>query len=210
MIFRVKSSSDEKIDEVYKEAIREMEKFFGIKWTHRRPNIFIVPDRRTIDPLLGYKTPKWLVAWAEGKDVFILDRKSYGKESVHKYSWKKYVAAIKHELAHSFLNSLFNTQNMPGWLLEGLAMYLSEKERCSKMPKKFSSFLEFYTKNGPGIYKESGHAVYLLIKRFGRGKILKLLKCASYIKTKKEFYFQFERIYGFKLNYTNFNKLLKL
>jgi len=42
-----------------------------------RPNIIIVPDRKTIDLIKEQKTEDWYVGWCSGRDVYILDRNNY-------------------------------------------------------------------------------------------------------------------------------------
>ncbi len=47
-------------------------------------------------------SPAWSVGWVNGKDVYLLDKNSFEKESSHAYSDEKYFFLMKHELAHAY------------------------------------------------------------------------------------------------------------
>ena len=211
MIFELKEKKDKILEETYKQSMKELDKFFEINWNTERPKVFILKDRKMIDSMKDYKTQRWIVAFEQGKNVFLLDKKNYNKESSHKYNLKDYKEILKHELTHAYTNALFSGDEMIFWLFEGCSMYLGNKDKYTYPPVnfKFKNFLKYYNKTDSGVYLESGYTVGLLIKHFGKEKILKLFKKSKYVRSKKEFYSVFEKIYGFKLNYTNFNKLLK-
>ena len=60
MIHKVKLFKDSFVEESYKKAMKELGKFYNIKWTGKYPRIFIVDDRKTIDSLWGRKTESWI------------------------------------------------------------------------------------------------------------------------------------------------------
>jgi len=84
--------------------------------------------------------------------------------------------------------------------------YGSGQNRFNKKPVKFASFLEFYDIGDKGIYEESGFAVMFLVDKFGKGKLLELIKSLRTIFTKEDFYKTFKDIYGFEPSYESFNK----
>ena len=70
---------------------------------------------------------------------------------------------------------------------------------------KFKKFLSFYDNYGKEIYNESGFVIEFLFTKFGKTKLIKLLKVANR-NNKKDFYGKFKGIYGFDLNYNEINK----
>src|SRR4030065_1782845 len=95
MAFIIKSKKDKLLQKIYNSSMRDINKFFGVDWKFNKPNLFVVPDRKTIDLLLGRKTEDWIVGWSKGKDAYILDRNNLEKESSHKYYPEVYSALIK-------------------------------------------------------------------------------------------------------------------
>ena len=70
--------------------------------------------------------------------------------------------------------------------------------------------MSFYDKGGAaGVYEESGFVVELLVNKFGKTKLLKLIKTLHTTNSEKQFKKLFKDIYGFNLNYREINKLLK-
>lgn len=212
MFFDISSKEDVFLKKVYDSSMKDLGKFFRINWTENKPSILLISDRKTVDLFIGRKTENWIVGWVNGNFVCLLDRKNYEKESCHEYSDSEYSALIKHELAHLFtqiISKIRNKPSYPKWLFEGIAIYLSGQNAFKKRPEKFSKFLDFYEKVGKGIYHESGFVVEFLVKKFGRQKLIKLLKSIKEIDSKKEFNKKFKEIYEFDLNYINFNEFLK-
>ncbi|MAG01740.1 hypothetical protein CMI42_00210 [Candidatus Pacearchaeota archaeon] len=208
MTFSIQYIDDEKIEKDYKKAISELGNFFELNWEFNKPRIFLVKNRVTIDKILGKKTEDWVVGFVNKADVYMLDRENYEKESCHKFSEEEYSKTIKHELAHSFFQVISGFKNKPDWLWEGMAIYLSDQDETKNKPKEFSEFLDYYEKSGPGVYKESGFVVKLLVEKFGKQKILELIKSLMSINSKKEFQDKFKAVYGFELNYGNINEQL--
>lgn len=206
MVFQVKLRKDRFADRIFGKAMKELGGFFGRKLENNQPNIFIVPDRNSIDLLFGMKTERWIVGWINGTDLFVLDRKNYEKESCNKYSEKDYEALIKHELTHIFFGVLSGSRQQPLWLSEGLAVYLSGQNGQFRRPEKFVRFLRYYKNSDLHIYKESGFAVEFLVKKFGKKKLLRLIKSLKEVDSEKKFSEKFKDIYGFDLTYQNFNE----
>ncbi|MFA4953520.1 MAG: hypothetical protein WC584_04820 [Candidatus Pacearchaeota archaeon] len=209
MIFELKVRKDKKIESFYKRAVKEIDNFFRINWKINKPKIFLMKDREAINELRGDKTEDWVVGWTRYLHIFILDNKNYEKESRHKYSDQEYFSLIKHELSHCFFqvySGIIDNPIKPKWLSEGVAIYLSGQNKIKKKPIKFSEFLEFYNQGGRGIYKESGFFIEFLIKRYGKRRLLNLIKFLKKIKSEKDFNKKFKGIYGFNLNYKEINK----
>lgn len=205
MIFDVRFREDEFIKKGYEKAMKELNDFFEINWQRNKPKIFLMADRKTIDEHRQAKTEKWNTGYVSNNDLFILAPENYNKESTHNFSEKEYFSLIKHELAHLFELVLSKNKKMPDWIWEGLALYLAGQVNDNKKPPKLSNFLDYYDKSGKGVYAEAGFAVKFLIEKYGKEKILKLLKEIKNLNSKEDFYRAFKAIYGFDLDYKNFN-----
>ena len=191
--------------------MKELDDFFSLNWKRNKPRIFLVKDRESINKLMGQKTQDWVVGWVNNTNVFILDKDTYEKESCHKYSEKEYFSLIKHELTHVFTqvySGISNRSIEPNWLWEGIAIYLSDQNKTKKKPNQLKEFLQHYSQDNKSssVYKESGFAVEFLVKNFGKQKLLKLIKSLKNINSKEKFAKKFKEIYGFELNYKNFQK----
>lgn len=164
-------------------------------------------DRRTIDSLYEKKTEHWIIGFNDKRYVFALDNASMEKESSHrKRSPEEYASLITHEMCHAFFNKLSEGVTKPKWLNEGVSIYISGQIKLK--PKHFTEFLEFFDQGGRGVYGEAGYAVKLLVEKYGKDKLLKLIKELKSVKTKKSFDAKFKKIYVFKPTYKNFNALL--
>ncbi|MFA5061497.1 MAG: hypothetical protein WC494_04265 [Candidatus Pacearchaeota archaeon] len=207
MVFKISKIEDSKLDEVYETSMKELDSFFELGWKYNRPNLVLVPDRKTINSLKGKETEEWVVGWTNGNTVYMLSDKNYETESNHKYSDEEYFALLKHELAHCFSHIISGFCQKPIWLLEGLSIFLSGQLKLRPKPEKYSKFIEFYEKGGKGVYSESGFAVEFLVQKYGKQKILQLLKKAKESNSKKDFADLFKSIYDFELSYDNFEIL---
>lgn len=206
----VKKSNNKKIKSFYNKAIKDLDIFYQIKWNENMPRVFLIKSRKEYDTLYGHKTEQWVVGSTMGSQnkVYLLRPDVYEKESNHKYSDLEYETLLRHEISHLY-SRIFYSDYKPRWLLEGIAIYSSGQLELKRKVKEFKYFLEFFEKGGTGVYDESGWAVLILDKEFGRKKLLKLLKSLNGFKDKKEFNKIFKKIYGFDLKYKWFNARIK-
>jgi len=185
---------------------RVLEEFFGIK-LDVSPEIIFVKTREEIDGLKGKKTEPWVVGWADSGNIYVLDKDNFEKESNHKYNEESYIALIKHELAHLFFSKLSKGRKRPYWLNEGVSIYVSGQLKFKKKIEKFEEFLDFGEKSGKGIYRESGFFIELLVDKFGKEKLLELIRRLSEINSEESFKKLFKEIYGFELDYGEINRM---
>jgi hypothetical protein len=212
MPLKVESFEDELIDKICKESTDDLNKFYEIDWVHHLPVVIVVKDRKSIDLLEGEKTEPWIVGLTERNKIFILDHNNLSTDSDHIYSPEKYHSLLKHEISHAFYSILSGNNMKPVWLCEGTAIYTSgqNSENSEKHSKKhFKEFLSFYENGGKGVYAESGFAVELLVKGFGKQKLLDLIKGLRSIASQKDFTALFIQIYGMEPTYEKFNELLE-
>lgn len=206
----VEKSNNKKINSFYNKAIKDLDIFYQIKWNENMPMVFLIRSRKEYDTLYGHKTEQWVVGSTMGSQdkVYLLHPDVYEKESNHKYSDKEYETLLRHEISHLY-SRIFYSDYKPRWLLEGIAIYSSGQLELKRKVKEFKYFLEFFEKGGTGVYDESGWAVLILDKEFGRKKLLKLLKSLNGFKDREEFNKIFKKIYGFDLKYKWFNERIK-
>ena len=205
-VFKVIPQKDELLEEIFKESMKELNEFYEINWVHHLPIIMVVDGRTTIDGLKQEKSQPWSIGWSEGKTIYVLDRNNLEKESSHKYRLDTYSALIKHEISHSFYNILSGNQHKPVWLCEGTAIYTSGQNKFKKTPTEFKEFLEFYDQGGSDVYHESGFFVQMLVEKFGKQKLLELIRESRNANTEEAFNKLFSEKYGFELNYDEVNK----
>lgn len=205
MIFEIQAAKNTYYKKIYTQSIRELEAFFGIRLRAPRPSVYLAADRITIDRLAGRKTPGWMIGWIDGRKVYVLSAKNFERYSTHKYSPGRYYRLMKHELAHIYYHELSGGVNGPDWLWEGTAMHVAGQVEPEDGSFKFKDFLRFYKKTGPGVYNEAGYAVEFLVKKYGKSRLLRLIRSLDKADTKDKFVKIFKKIYGFELNYKNFN-----
>ncbi len=217
MIFSIKTKEDNFIEDSYQKSMCELNTFFGINWVENTPNIFIAPNRKEFDNLLGHPTEDWLIGYGVSKSIYILDKYSIKKHSNHQFSNQKYQQLIKHELCHLFQEAVSKYLH-PVWLSEGLSVYLSEE--TDDVKREFTSFLNNYFITEKSSYDEGSYFVRFLIQKFGKNKFIHFLYKISelnYItsddknlirnqnKFKKDFNCLFKKIFKFDLNYRSIN-----
>lgn len=211
MIFELKRKKDKELELMYEKAMNELDSFYKLNWKRNTPKIILLKNRKEIDTFNNKETPDWMVGWAEGNNIYLLDRKNYEKESSHKYSKETYFRLLKHELSHLFFEivSGANTRNQFIWLNEGVAGCLSEQYKEKNKPQKFEKFLAQYSNWKGDAYNESTYAVKSLIDNLGDEKLLSLIKSLSSVKSKEDFEMLFKEIYGEKPSYEFFNSLIQ-
>jgi hypothetical protein len=206
--YRLQEVKSKKIDDTYKKSLKELEEFYGIK-LKETPNIMIIKDLDQMKKLRGKNIPEWVTGfyypWLNS--IFTMNEKNFKKHKISKKA--RYAKLIKHELSHMFIYDLAGKKSPPSWFAEGLAMYTDGGLHWRKKPEKFEKFIEIHKSGNKDVYKEAGFVVELLINKFGKNKILKLLKKQKEVKSKKDFKRVFEQIYKFKINYKNFNNLYR-
>ncbi|MEI7480289.1 MAG: hypothetical protein WCJ59_01555 [bacterium] len=214
MFLEFKTIENEKFEKEFKQMMDELNNFYDINWVHHLPKIYFLDSRAQIDYIWGEKTLPYIVGWARNHDtIFVLKNEKMVTESAHKqHSDGQYYSLIKHELSHCFftIESKYTENSFPKWLWEGVAIYTSGQLVFKDKIVEFKEFLDHYD-NGfaPAIYKEAGFAVEILVNKFGKKKLLSLIKNLKNLSTKELFDRAFEKEYGFKPSHEQFNLLLK-
>lgn len=191
--------------------MRELEEFYGFKWSFNRPKIVQVPDRNTIDQLWQKKSESWQIGWVNGQFIFVLDNEKMEKESSHKkHSKSEYYALVKHELGHAFFRIMSKGGHGPKWLWEGVAIYSSGQHKIWNKGSRITYFEKFLD-NDPhnGLYQEAGWVIATLLDKFGKQKLFDLIKDLPKSEDYKKFEKHFKKVYGFLPRYKELNKIAK-
>lgn len=193
-------------------AYNENRKFFGKNCKFFK--ILIANTEREFRKLSG----KFYSPWAKGVSVkgkFIVIR---CPELFHKTYLKfggtfKFEALLAHEINHIFANHL-NLYEGPYWFTEGIAMYVAGQipgkvyKNDVEITKEKAKSMMFYRlimrKLCMDMYVFHYLGVDYLIKKFGREKLLELIRLQFKDMKKKEYEGLFKKVYG-----VSYNKFIK-
>jgi len=182
---------------------KELKSFFGV--TIENPFVFFIESRRDMDRIIGRKTKQWESGWAENNSIFILNPKIYTKESSHKdieHFWQ----VLKHEYCHLYFTKITGG-SLPKWLNEGLACYMADQVKKVPTKKKLLKVFDYYSKSDSRIYSIGYSWTKLLIDRFGKRKLLKLIKSVDCDTSERKFAKKFYQVYGFNYSKKDFDKV---
>lgn len=184
--------------------IQELEEFFEIKAPDYE--IAIANSREEFNILTGRQSSEpWMAGWANGSNIVVInpDKIEELTSGIHKSD--SHSNRLKHELAHLFYNKLSSGSHVPVWLNEGLAYYLDGRGGA---PPKFKEnkydALKYFHNNFDGhVYRPGSFMVKALLDKFGKRKLLKLIKLIRPGITENDFNNLFQKIYGFSLTEEN-------
>jgi len=210
MIYKLQYSQSPSIESILKDASLKLKRFFGMTLKPGFPRLILVPDRRTIDRLRGNRTKAWVVGWVDdGQNIFMLKQSAFPRHSSHPSSKSHFSSLLVHELVHVYTLELTkNSPAVPAWVLEGLAVYLSGQNTHLQRPKRFRYFLKKFEDYPAEIYSEAPFAIEALIKRYGRKRLLSLLRALASAKNGRDFIEAFHKSFGFRPTYRNIAPLL--
>jgi len=212
MIYKILPHQDKWLEENYEKVMAEFNEFYELNWQHHRPSIFIVNSRQMINDIWRQDTPDWVINWQNGGNIYMLDDETIEKESSHKKDSgpEKKIFHLRHELSHAFFFvKAGHCHKGPKWLWEGTAIYTAGQLKFTKPIEKFERFLNSTNQVEDGCYQESGFAVSALVKKFGKEKLLMLIKQLKDCLTNDIFNQKFKEVYGFEPTYEDFNNLEK-
>ena len=165
-----------------------------------RFNVYIFPNRKMLDEtwrkdwnMQDFNSECWMVASGVAKRLDVLSPKRWSKEACeHKESDSiELQQIITHELTHvyhaqSCTNHTFDDMDGLSWFVEGLATYASgqltdskiktvkEIIATGKIPEKLADFWK-----GRARYQQAGSLVKFIDTKYGRDKLIALLKHAT-------------------------------
>ncbi len=204
--FKIKSiKSNKKIVHYLKTTQKELDDFFDAKIG--LPSVFMLDSRKQIDQILRRKTESWMVGWATGNNIFILDPEKFTKESNHK-DIDNFWRVLKHEYIHIAMRKLYG-HDKPKWLNEGLCCYLAKQVKKEPTKRVALKVFDYYLKGDWRIYAVGYFWVKFLIEEFGKTKLIRLLKSLDNQTNERQFAKNFYQIYKFHYSKADFEKFLE-
>lgn len=202
-LFELKDVKNQKVKIFIKRVIKELNKFYGFKLDYLR--VFLVDSRKQIDILRNKKTPDWNCGWTEYKSIFILKEDKFDSESCHRK--KDFWNTLKHEIAHLYFYEITNNDS-PIWVSEGIAVMLSGQKKSEDL-KSAIKVIRYFDKHEKEVYNNGGLIISVLYKKYGKNKLVKLIKSINVKTSNKEFSKNFRKIYGFPLSENSLLENLK-
>lgn len=184
----------EELLELKERTTQRYNEFFNMV-SHRKFQIYIIHTREEMDIAAEKKTADWLAGYSFGQkgQIFLFDPECYNKETGRTlYNIRK---LLKHEMAHLYFGEITKA-NKPKWLNEGLAEYLAKKNLKEITIEDAVNGIDYDVDFTLEQYTKSHKLVDFLITKFGKEKLLLLLR--SY-HNPEEFFSAFQNIYGFEL-----------
>lgn len=190
--------------EIKEKTIQDYNEFFKIT-LQKEFKIYMIHYREEMDILQGKKTEDWLKGCTQdyGTKIFLYDYNYYYKETGKNFHAKE---LLKHEIAHVYVAEIRNRGFVPRWLNEGLAYYLANQQISNGPIKEIVNCIDSHETFIVEHYKSSGKLVILLINKYGKEKIINLLKSST---NPNEFFSAFKKVYGFELTKENLIENLK-
>lgn len=188
-----------------KKIIEECQDFFGIKMKNP-PKITFVYTREEIDEIAGRKTERWVRAITRRDGLYFIHPNKLEELTPHKNDdfWK----VVKHEISHWLFNQITGTYNgEPRWFTEGLAMYMAGQQDTVPFSIEVSITSKYYSFTDNGTYSWGLLLVTSLINKFGKEKVVNLVKKIDHNITQEIFAKLFVNEFGISLS--SFEKSVK-
>ena len=192
---------DDQIWDFLIEVKKELDIFFEIdKKTFEIRYIF---SRVEFDKVQNRRTKDWEMSCAGNNIIHIFHPDIYISKSNHKDNFY-WLRLLKHEIVHLYHQELCNiTKSIyPRWLVEGLACYLASQENYNRS-EVLDIFQKDYNAHSLGFFW-----VEILYSKFGKNKLLKLIRKIGNNYSKKKFKKIFFELYGIKYSKKFFKKIL--
>lgn len=161
---------------------KEVSDFFQVP--EIRVNTYLIQSRKEYDKIIGEKSEDWMVGFARGNTVFILDRDKFESDSNHPKS--DFEPVLKHEIAHIYYRKLKQNDD-PAWLNEGTACFVAGQNK--KPPTEeitIKTLDEYHYKGGAGVYTIGRFMVDRIVEKSGKEKLFELIRMEDRVKRYKE------------------------
>lgn len=178
-------------------TITELENFFEIKVPDYK--VEIANSRKEFNEFTNrQESESWMAGWANGYKIVAIhpDKLEELTDGIHKSN--SHPKRIKHELAHLFYAKLTNGETKPAWLNEGLAFYLDGRGEISpKADENKYTAVKYFNNLDGHVYGPGSFIVKTLLDKFGKEKLLKLIKSIRPGLTEDRFQELFRKVYSF-------------
>ena len=116
-------------------------------------------------------------------------------EKVSPHPKEDFPKVLAHEITHIYTKSKFNL-TFPMWLNEGIAYVIADQDKKTGEKKDIRQVHTFEEWNKNPAYGASGKFVRYLIEKFGKEKLVELLKEIKENEKKETFKTKFEQTFG--------------
>ncbi len=188
--------------------VKNLEDFFETKAPQYE--MVVANSREEFNKLTNRQgSENWMAGWANGNKIVTIhpDKLEESTEGIHKSD--SHPKRVKHELAHLFYAKLTNSEMKPAWLNEGLAFYIDGRggQVLKSEEDKFAAVKYFRNFDGH-VYLPGSFMVKMLLDKFGKEKLLELIKSIKPGLTEEDFQMIFKKVYGFPFTHGGLNSNL--
>ncbi len=176
-----------------KKAKAKVLKFFNNPKAKLNVNVIFLKTREEMDKVCKRKTEKWVVGNSLKNRIYIFHPDVFHKVSSHPK--KEFSPVLVHEICHVYQQQNFKF-NFPMWLNEGIAYVVANqtKKKFKKSDIRRCHTFKEWEKNHQ--YNSSGSFVQYLIKKYGKNKLIMLMKSLKKYETKKSFNNKFKEVFN--------------
>lgn len=139
-----------------------------------------------------------MAGWANGYKIVAIHPDNLEELTNGTHKKDSHPKRIKHELAHLFYAKLAGGETKPAWLNEGLVFYLDG--RGGMQPKDFENkyaAVRYFNNFDGHVYGPGSFIVKTLLDKFGKEKLLILIKSIRPGLTEDSFREFFRKVYRF-------------
>ncbi|MBU2591831.1 MAG: hypothetical protein ABH867_04365 [Patescibacteria group bacterium] len=204
LIFKKKSVVENFILKELSRSLKKARKFFELSLFPIK--IYLLDLREDFDRFAGKKTAAWEVGRTNCSQntIYLLSPSAFESDSIHKK--RDFPKVLTHELIHLFTHQLYPFYE-PHWLREGLAYFVADQGKANSIEKlkllfingnflaKIDSSTNWRKNLHKGVYQASFLWVSFLLKKFGKKKILSLLRETNFPYERAKFAKVFQQVY---------------
>lgn len=188
--------------------VKELEDFFEV--SAPKIDLTLLNSREEFDQILGRKSEPWQAGLANAKNNKIYAIHPDKLEEITTHKRESHPLRIKHEIAHLFYYKCTKGENRPAWLNEGLAYYLAGQSKWTRLSQDNKlSVTEYFTNFDGRVYGPGEFMVRTLIEKYGKDKLIQLIKKIRKDLTEESFNDLFKDIYGFDFTKDELKKIIE-
>lgn len=189
--------------EIYK-ITKELEDFFEIKAPEFE--IVLINSREEFDVICGRKTESWQAGTVKGNTIYAIHPDRLEEITIHKK--ETHPKRIKHELSHLFYEKCTGGEKRPAWLNEGLAYYLADQGRWTLNEHGRLMAVDYFSTFNDKVYGTGEFMVRTLIDKYGKEKLIELIKQINPPLSEDGFNDLFKKFYGFEFSKDELKKII--
>jgi len=186
------------------ETIKKLEEFFEINAPEFE--LIVIDSREELDLLYGKKTENWTAGFAGFNRIGFIRPDKLEALSIHKK--ESHPKRMIHEMSHLFYNKCSDDSRRPAWLNEGLASYLADQKGKEFSLEEKIAAPDFFADQGQLVYRVGYYTVKTLLDKFGKDKLLELIKRMTKDINEEDFNKHFFEIYGFEFTKEELRKVI--